>query len=186
MTDTDQRASQDEDAGTDDAFERGRARDRFALEVVFLAVVAAVVVAAFIEATGYALVSSRTPFVIMVPLFGLIVLQAVRLVRSEHRGHVVARLSRVWSGQNFYFNKVLGIVILCAVLLVTILLFGHFPAIALFIFVLTRVLARENLKLSLIVAAVCTGLIYLLFEIGFDIELYRGMIVRYFQGYRVF
>lgn len=176
----------DDDTGTDDAFERGRERDRFALEVVFLAVIAALVVAALLEATTYSLVSSRTPFVIMVPLLGLIVFQVLRLTRSEHRGHVRARLLRTWAGQNLYFNKVLAIVVLSVVLLGTIVVFGHYPAIALFIFYLTRVLAKEQLKLSLIVAVVCTVLIYLLFEIGFDIELYRGLIVRYFQGYRVF
>lgn len=185
MSDTNQ-FPHDEDSGTDEAFERGRERDKFALEVVFLGVIALVVIAAFLEATTYALVSSRTPFVIMVPLLGLIALQAVRMSRSPHRGHIRARLSRTWSGQNLYFNKVLSITVLCVLLLGTIAIGGHYPAIALFIFYLTRVLAKESARLSLIVAVVCTALIYLLFEIGFDIELYRGLIVRYFQGYRVF
>ena len=46
----------------------------YAVEVCFLVVMFGVVFAAFIEAFNYKLVSSRTPFVIMVPLLGLILI----------------------------------------------------------------------------------------------------------------
>ncbi|WP_212524348.1 hypothetical protein [Actibacterium sp. MT2.3-13A] len=178
------------DIETDDrtaaAFEQGQERDRFALEVVFLAVLAVVVIAAFFEALTYDLVSSRTPFVIMVPLMGLIAFQAARMARSGMWGAVGGRIARVWSGNNPYFNKIL-VIMLCSVLLLgAVLVIGHYAAIFAFIFVLVRALARERLKLSLLVAAITTVVIFALFEVGFDIELYRGLIIRYLQGYRDF
>jgi|GEM_PF-620078 hypothetical protein len=185
MTDANQ-LPDEENTRTDDAFELGRARDKYALEVIFLGIVGLIVIAAFFDATSYDIVSSRTPFVIIVPLLGLIGLQALRLSRSEHRGHVRARISRAMSGQHLYFNKVFSIVLLSVGLMIAAIVFGHYVAIAVFIFVLSGVIAKEPMRLSLIVALVCTALIYLLFEVGFDIELYRGLIVRYFQGYRVF
>jgi hypothetical protein len=51
---------------------------------------------------------------------------------------------------------------------------------------LMNVLGREKLMLSLIVSAVATALIVLLFEKGFNIELYRGLLFRYMAGYKVF
>ena len=59
-----------QDSGDDHA-------DLLTLEICFLGLVGLVVVAAFIEALGYKLVSSRTPFVIMAPLLILIAVQVL-------------------------------------------------------------------------------------------------------------
>lgn len=172
--------------GGDATFALAERRDRFVLEVFFLAILACCVVAAFVEALSYDLVSSRTPFVIMLPLACLIVIQASRMARSEARVGLRGRLSRAWNGTNLQFNKVLLINLTFVLLLVAVVVLGHYPALFLFIFVLIRALARERMKTGLLIAAGTTLAIFLVFEWAFGIDLYRGLIIRHFQGYNDF
>jgi hypothetical protein len=144
------------------------------------------VLLAFIEATSYELVSSRTPFVIMVPLLLLIGFQWLRLWRSADRRGMGDRLAWALKGGSRTFHKVLGMCGLFAALMAGILVAGHVLATFLFIVGLTRGLARERWKVSLLVALGTVGLLYLLFEYGFNVTLYPGLVARYFMGYRDF
>lgn len=160
--------------------------DLFALEACFLAFLGLAVLAAFVEAFSYQIVSSRTPFVIMVPLLALIAVQARRLMAAGSRHRVRDRIALALNRSTPAFGKVLAMQGWLALLLLLIVLGGHYVGIAAFMFLLMRVAAKERLVLALAVTAATTALIFVLFEYGFDIELYRGMIFRYFAGYRVF
>ena len=157
----------------------------YALEAVFLAVVAVVTVAAFVQALGYKLVSSRTPFVIMVPLLILIVVHARRLMGLRETLGVRERIARTLQGRNQTFNKALGFSGWMVALVAAITVLGHYVAIFGFCVILMR-RAGERWALALIVAAGSTLFIWAVFEIAFNIDLYRGLIVRYFLGYRDF
>jgi hypothetical protein len=160
--------------------------DNFALEVCFLLVVCLVVVAAFFEALTYQLVSSRTPFVIMVPLLLLIGLQARRLYAVRQRFRWVEAIRKVVRGRAPMFRKIAVLNLWFVLLLALIQVAGHYAAIAFFLFMLIWYVAKERWVTALVVAAVATLTIYVLFEEFFNIDLYRGLIYRYFAGYRIF
>ncbi len=165
---------------------RAGARNMQALELCFVLVLCVVVAAAFWEATTYQLVSSRTPFVIIVPLFALLVFQAFRLLGKGDAVHVKGALSQAMQGRIPMLNKLMVLSGWLVALLAAIIVAGHYIAMAAFVFILTRLIAKERLMLSLITTAVITLIIYAAFEIGFDIELYRGLVYRYWAGYRIF
>lgn len=158
----------------------------FALEVCFLAVVFVIVVLAFIEALSYKIVSSRTPFVIMVPLLVLIVIHARRLSKVREDLGVKARLATALRGGNAHMNKVLGFSLWISALVAIIAAFGHLAGIFLFCIILVRFVASESWKIAIWTAVGTTLFIGLTFEFLFNIELYRGLILRYFLGYRDF
>lgn len=170
----------------DEAERRDRRGNLYALEVCFLAIVGVVVIAAFVEALSYKLVSSRTPFVIMVPTIILIALHSRRLLRVREDLGVRARLAAAVRGGNAHLNKVVGFSLWMAVLVAMITVLGHLVAIFLFCVILMRYLAAERWVLTLIVAAAATFFIFAVFEYAFNIELYRGLILRWYLGYRDF
>lgn len=163
-----------------------RRSDHFALEICFLAVIGLVVLLAFFEALTYKLVSSRTPFVIMAPLFILIVVHARRLwrVRTQFDGR--ARIANALSGRSGGLNTVLGFSGWMLGLVVMITILGHYAGIFLFCVILMRFLASETWTMALGVAAATTLFVFGVFEFLFNIDLYRGLIIRYFLGFRDF
>ncbi|POF34495.1 tripartite tricarboxylate transporter TctB family protein [Roseibium marinum] len=165
---------------------KGHLANMITLEILFLTVIGIAVVAAFFEARTYQLVSSRTPFVIMVPLFALIVFHARRMWSVRGRSDFTHRLKLAATGQLANLNRTVVISIWMVVLLALITVLGHYAAILIFGFGLMRVVAKQGLKVSILVALGTTLMIYFIFEIGFNVELYRGLIWRYFAGYRDF
>lgn len=170
---------------SDEQQEKRRRGNLYALEICFLTVVGLIVVLAFFEATTYAIVSSRTPFVIMVPLIVLIAVHAIRLWAARHEFNPRARISEALSGATPEFNKVLGICGLMVGVIFAIWILGHYAGVFLFCLILMR-LADEKWLLSAIVAAGATLFIYGVFEALFEIRMYRGLIIRYFLGFRDF
>jgi hypothetical protein len=160
--------------------------DLFVLELCFLLFLLVVVTIAFFEAMTYKIVSSRTPFVIMVPLLILLVVQVVRSVRTSGDQTIKQRAVRAFRGRNTNFRKINALAAWIVALGVTIQIFGHYIGIASFMFLLMWMVAKQRVMTSLVVTLVTTAVIYLLFEQGFNIELYRGMFFRYLAGYRDF
>lgn len=168
-----------QDSGDDHA-------DLLTLEICFLGLVGLVVVAAFIEALGYKLVSSRTPFVIMAPLLILIAVQAMRLFRHRHEAQFGERLRLAMSGQMAGFNKVGVVSLWMVVLLGLIVVLGHYIGLGIFCFALLWKLGGVSVRMSIIVTLGTLAGIFLIFEFAFNLELYRGLVFRYFAGYRDF
>lgn len=158
----------------------------YALEIVFLGVVGVAVALAFVEATTYALVSSRTPLVIMVPLLVLIAIQARRLSKLREPLDVRARIAGALSGGQAALNKAAGFSAWMIGLVAMITVIGQVAGVFAFCVILMRFLAREAWGLTLIVAALTTLFVWGVFEWAFNVELYRGLILRYFLGYRDF
>ena len=156
------------------------------LEIVFVLVLGGLIIAAFIEALSYELVSSRTPFVIMVPMLFLLGIQLIKLLRAGDMSTVSERVQSAFAGRLPAFSKICRLMRWLTALLGTIIVAGHYVGIAAFIFALTRILSREKLRISLITTAVTTAIIFVGFEYGFKIELFRGLIYRYFAGFKIF
>ena len=152
------------------------------LELYFIVVVGLIVAAAFISALGYEFVSARTPIVIMVPLIILIGVQFVRAKKASRSADVRSALSTVAKGDNKTFNRAAGFIGWMVLLLALIVVGGHYAGIAILMFVLLRLISKEEILFSLALSAGVTVVIFLLFELGFDIELHRGAIFRIWAG----
>ena len=144
------------------------------------------VFAAFLQAFRFEFVSARTPFVIMVPLLAMIAFQLVRLMRRSDLAGPSAIVGKALRGAYPAFNRLFRLSLAFVGLALTIEVFGHYIGIATFMVFLMRVMGRERLWLSLLVSGAATAVIYLAFERGFNVELYRGLFFRYLQGYRDF
>lgn len=167
--------------------ENGHARGNiFTLEIVFLGVIGLVTLAAFFQALNYKLVSARTPFVIMAPLFILIVLHALRLWRIRHEFHPGMRLRTALAGGNPHLNKVAVFSAWLFGLLAMIMVLGHVLGAFLYCVILMRFLAGESWKMALTVGVAVTLFLYGTFEYLFNIDLYRGLILRWYLGFRDF
>lgn len=156
------------------------------LEICFLAFVGVVVVLAFFEALTYQLVSARTPFVIMAPLFVLIVVQGVRLYRQRDEADLGHRLGMAVSGRMPGLNRAVALLLWLAALLLLIVGLGHYIGLAVFSFMLMWSLGRVPLLGALAITAGMLLVIFLVFEVAFDLELYRGLLFRWMAGYRDF
>lgn len=148
------------------------------LQFCFIAVLGLVVAAAFITALGYEFVSARTPIVIMVPLLVLIGAQFVRSLRAMQKVNAGSVLSAAVKGRNPSVNRTAGFIGWMTFFLALIVAVGHYAAIALVMFALLRIVCKERLELSLALTLGMTAAIFLVFELGFDIELHRGAIFR--------
>ncbi|MFT7106035.1 MAG: hypothetical protein ACJAVT_000552 [Yoonia sp.] len=169
-----------------DQSEKDRRGNLYAVEICFLAFIGVIVVVAFLEATTYKIVSSRTPFVIMVPLLILIAIHATRLWRIRSEFHPGRRIRGALHGGNICLNKIVGFSGWMIGMLIIIAVLGHYAGIFLFCVILMRFLEAESWVLTLAVAAGTVLFIYGVFEIAFNIDLYRGLIPRWFMGFRDF
>ena len=173
----------------DDKIKAAAAEDRanmLTLEIVFLVAVGLVVVIALFEALSYQLVSSRTPFVIMVPLFILIAVHAMRLYRRRDQADVSERLELAVAGKVPGLNKVVKITTSLVALLLIITGFGHYIGLGVFSFFLMWRLGDVPFKKALIVALGTLFVIFVVFELAFGLDLYRGLLFRWMAGYRDF
>jgi hypothetical protein len=153
------------------------------LELGFIACVGAVVVAAFVAALGYDFVSARAPLAIMVPLLILIAVQFNRALGAIPSKVFWADIARTARRENRRFNAAVVFIGWMALLLGLIFVVGHYVGIAAFMFFLLRRVSRETMRLSILVTAGTTMALYLLFEQVFNIELYRGLILRLLAGF---
>ena len=98
----------------------------------------------------------------------------------------VEAIRKVFRGRAPMFRKIAILNGWFVLLLALIQIAGHYAAIAFFMFMLIWYVAKERWLTALIVSAAITLAIVVVFEHLFNIELYRGLIFRYFAGYRVF
>ncbi len=158
---------------------------RATLEFCFVSFIGIVVLSAFVAALNYDFVSARAPLFVMVPLLILIGAQWLRGLRARAvTGHGLLRieLSKALRGRNRNLNIAVGFVGWMALLLVLIFVIGHYAGITAFMFVLLRLVSKESTRLSVLVTAGVTIVLYLLFEHVFNIELYRGLLLGLLAG----
>jgi len=155
------------------------------LELCFISFLGIVVISAFVAALNYDFVSARAPLFIMVPLLILIAAQFRRTRAVTRQDVLLAEFSQALRGKNRRLNVALGFIGWMVLLLVLIFVIGHYAGMAAFMFVLLRMLSKETMRLSVLVTAGVTIVVYLLFEHVFNIELYRGLLLRLLSGYAV-
>jgi len=148
------------------------------LELLFISFTAITMISAFIAALTYDFVSARAPLCILVPLLILTGVQFNRTRRRAGIDDLSVSVTRVVQGKDHNFNRVTGFIGLMTLLLLLIYVAGHYVGISVFMFVLLYLMSNERLLLSLALAVGVTIGIYFLFEHGFNIELYRGVIFR--------
>ncbi len=166
-----------------DRVEKESVANKKTLELCFIVVVGLIVAAAFASALSYDLVSARTPLVILVPLLILIGGHFMRVKTASRNIDVVSILLLVVRGENQNFNIVAGFAGWMVLLLALITVAGHYVGIAALMFILLRIVSKEKMSLSLAITASVTLMIFILFELGFDIELHRGAIFKIWASY---
>jgi len=153
------------------------------LELFFVVLIGLAFVAALIAALNYDFVSARTPLVILVPLLILIGAQINRTRKATNAKAIQSSLSRVATGKVRKFNMVAGMSGWIVMLMLLIFFAGHYVGVATFMYILLNVISKESKLLSALVSTGVTAILYVLFEIGFNIELYRGLIYNFLSGY---
>ncbi len=153
------------------------------LELFFVVLIGLAFSAALVAALNYDFVSARTPLVILVPLLILIGAQINRTRKATNIKAIKSSLSRVAAGNDRKFKMVAGLVGLIVMLMVLIFVAGHYIGVATFMYVLLNVISKESKLLSALVSTGVTAILYVLFEIGFNIEMYRGLIFNFLSGY---
>lgn len=154
------------------------AQRKITLELLFISFIAIVTIGSFIAALTYDFVSARAPLCVLVPLLILTGIQFNRTRGKADLNSLKVSVTRVGQGKDHNFNRVTGFIGLMTLLLLLIYVAGHYVGISVFMFVLLYSISNERLLLSLALAAGVTIGIYFLFEHGFNIELYRGVIFR--------
>ncbi len=153
------------------------------LELFFVVLIGLAFVAALIAALNYDFVSARTPLVILVPLLILIGAQINRTRKATNAEAIKSSLSRVAAGKDRKFNMAAGMSGWIVMLMLLIFFAGHYVGVATFMYILLNVISKESKLLSALVSTGVTAILYVLFEIGFNIELYRGLIYNFLSGY---
>lgn len=154
------------------------AQRKATLELLFISFAAITTIGAFVAALTYDFVSARAPLCILVPLLILIGIQFNRSRGSTRFNALKVSITGVVQGKDRNFNRATGFIGLMTLLLLLIYVAGHYIGISVFMFVMLYLLAHERLLLSLALAVGVTVGIYFLFEHGFNIELYRGVVFR--------
>lgn len=153
------------------------------LELFFVVLIGLAFSAALVAALGYAFVSARTPLVILIPLLLLIGAQINRTRKATDVTTILSDLSQVMRGKNRKFNTVASMVGWIVMLMLLIFVAGHYVGVATFMYFLLNLISKESKLLSALVSTGVTAILYILFEIGFNIELYRGLIYNFLSGY---
>lgn len=151
-------------------------------EFIFIVAVGLITVAAFFAALGYELVSARTPLTILVPMLILIGIQFNRVRKKVTAAYLHGEVRRVVSGKRARFREVFALMSWMFFLLAVIWLAGHFAGMAVFMFIMLRMVAKENMLMSIGVTAGVTIAMYGLFAHVFNIELYRGLLINVIES----
>ena len=156
------------------------------LEMYLVSAAGIVFTMALLAAMSYDTLPARTPVFILLPLLILTVLQINRTRILTANGPSSTKSTRPVFGRENQLGKVLQIFIWTVLLLGLIVIAGHYAGIVMFMFLLLKVVSKKEVTLALAIAASVTLVLYILFEIVFDIELYRGLVYRIINGYKLF
>lgn len=146
------------------------------MELLFVALVGVVVIAALLTSLTYDLHSALAPLCIIVPLLILTGVQFNRARKAVAMSEVRRDLLEALRGQRATATAVFRLMGWMLFLLLSIYLLGHYAGMFVFMLLLLRVVAKEKLLTSLLITFSVTFVIFLLFELLFNIELYRGVI----------
>lgn len=145
------------------------------LELLFITAIGIVIFAALITSLTYDLHSALAPLCIIVPLLILAGVQFNRARKAVDMSAIRLNVSESVRGQRVYVTSIVRLIGWMLFLLLSIYLLGHYAGMFVFMLLLLRVVAKEKLSVSLMITAGVTFVIYLLFELLFNIELYRGV-----------
>lgn len=151
-------------------------------EFIFVVAVGLITVAAFFAALGYELVSARTPLTVLVPMLILIAIQFNRVRKKVTAADLRGEIRHVVSGQRARLRETSALMFWMFFLLAVIWLAGHFAGMAVFMFIMLRMVAKQGMLMSVGVTAGVTIVLYALFSHLFNIELYRGLLINLIES----
>lgn len=157
-----------------------------ASELLFVAFLAITAIAALIAMLSYSFIAARPPLVITIPLLILILVHGFKLYLKPPSIAFFKELEILFLGGERGSYQVIAIFAWMVVFLLFVVIFGHYPGMFVFIFVLMKFISGEATKLSLSVSLGATGFIYLIFTFVLGIGLYDGVIYMFYQGYQIF
>jgi TctA family transporter len=155
-------------------------------ELYFIVTAGLFFIAAFLAALSYEFIPASTPVFILIPLLILTGVQINRTRIAVKSRRASGELTESTTAQNSQLIKAMEFVAWTVLLLVLIIVAGHYAGVAAFMFILLKNASQKDPVFAMAVAASITLVLFVLFEIGFDIELYRGLIYRALVGYKVF
>lgn len=158
----------------------GQGSDKSTLELIFITITGILVVCAFITALTYEGSSGIAPLCIMVPLLLLIGWHFRRTLQASRADRVLSEIMSAVRGKNRIVNGAAVFIAWMVALVGLIFVAGHYVGIAVFMFVLLRMVSRESMVMSVGVSVGVTLVIFLLFEYAFRIQMYRGVLERWF------
>ena len=157
-----------------------------ASELLFVALMAIMVIASLIAMSGYSFVAARPPLVIAIPLLILILIHGLKLYLRPPSIAILRELELLFLGGNNDTYRVIAIFAWMILFLMFVIIFGHYPGMCVFIFMLMKFVSTETTKLAVSVSLGTTGFIYLLFTFILEINLYSGLVYRFYKGYQIF
>ncbi len=158
----------------------GEGQDESTLELVFITITGILVLGAFITALTYEGSSGIAPLCIMTPMLLLIGWHFRRTLQASRADRVLSEIMSAVRGSNKIVNGALVFIAWMVALVGLIFVAGHYVGIAVFMFVLLRIVSKESMVMSIGVSAGVTLVIFLLFEYAFRIQMYRGVLDRWF------
>lgn len=166
------------------AGETARDNGKAVAEFIFIVALGLITIAALFAALGYDLVSARTPLTILGPMLILIAIQFNRVRKKVTAAELHGEVRRVVSGQRARLRSAFALMFWMFFLLAVIWLVGHYAGMAVFMFVMLRMVARERPLMSIGVTVGVTVAIYVLFAYVFNLELYRGLLIDVIESAR--
>jgi hypothetical protein len=107
----------------------------------------------------------------------LIAIQFSRVRKKVTAANLRGEVRRVVNGERAHFREAFALMFWMFFLLAVIWLAGHFAGMAIFMFVMLRMVAKQKMLMSVGVTAGVTIVLYALFSHVFNIELYRGLLI---------
>lgn len=157
-----------------------------ASELLFVAFLAITVISAMIAMLDYSFLAARPPLVTAIPLAILILIHGLNLYLKPPSISVLREIKNLFLGASKNSYRVIAIFAWMILFLMFVIIFGHYPGMWVFIFILMKFVSAETTKLALGVSIGTTGFIYLIFTFVLGIELYDGVVSMLYQGYQIF
>ena len=169
--------------------ESGDLEDKYlhkASELLLVAFLAIGVIAALIAMLKYSFVAARPPLVIAIPLLILILIHGLNLYLKPPPIAFSKELKNLdWGGKKNSY-RLIAIFAWMIFFLILVITCGHYPGMAVFIFILMKFVSAEPTRLAVLVSLGTTGFIYLIFTFVLGIQLYDGIFTMLYQGYQIF
>jgi len=165
---------------------RREAAEFRAHETPALLVAGGVFALALVTAISYGPVPAAMPLVILAPLVPLTALQGWRAWSAQRSARAPGGEPRSGSGAGAGLGRAVGLAGWSLALVGLVLVAGHYAGMAIFMYLLIGRSSGRGAGFALAVSVAVTLAVFAVFELGFGIGLYQGLVYKALAGYRLF